>query len=263
MNIGCALSNNIYWLMVFRTLQSFSASAIQCLSVGILSDIYSVTERGNAIGVFYLGFFIGPVIGPPIGGFLTQYISWRSLFWFITIFATIRLFLLFIFLPETYWYQNGPTTTNASKSYNPLAPILFLRHANVTLVILYWIWIISIHFVVNILIPTKFHLTYGASTSEVGLIFLAPGVGLVLGSFTGGKVSDFLLKWNIKRREGNYYAELRLHGAWWGAALIPLCYFCFGWFLEYKVYIVYPIIAMFIGKHLLILLLLSLLLLSL
>ncbi|CAI2173152.1 15200_t:CDS:2, partial [Funneliformis geosporum] len=74
MSIGCALSKNIYWLMIFRTLQSFSASAIQCLSIGTLSDIYNATERGNAIGIFYLGFFIGPVIGPPIGGFLTQYI---------------------------------------------------------------------------------------------------------------------------------------------------------------------------------------------
>ncbi|RGB36796.1 major facilitator superfamily domain-containing protein [Rhizophagus diaphanus] len=219
--------------------------AVQCLSVGTLSDIYNATERGNAIGVFYLGFFIGLVIGPPIGGFLTQYISWRSLFWFIAIFATIRLFLIFIFLPETY---NKPSTTNSSQSvFNPLAPILLLRHANVTLVILYWIWIISIHFVVNILIPTKFHLTYGATTSEIGLIFLAPGAGLVLGSFAGGRVSDFLLKRNIKKRDGSCYPELRLHGAWWGASLIPLCYFCFGWFIEYEVFIVYPVVAMFIG----------------
>lgn len=245
-SIGCAFANNIYWLIVFRMLQSFSVSAVQCLSVGTLTDIYNTTERGNAIGVFYLGFFIGLVIGPPIGGFLTQYISWRSLFWFIAIFATIRLFLIFIFLPETY---NKSSTTNSSQSvFNPLAPILLLRHANVTLVILYWIWIISIHYVVNILIPTKFHLIYGAATSEIGLIFLAPGAGLVLGSFAGGRVSDFLLKRNIKKRDGSYYPELRLHGAWWGASLIPLCYFCFGWFIEYEVFIVYPVVAMFIGK---------------
>ncbi|CAB4470550.1 MFS general substrate transporter [Rhizophagus irregularis] len=244
-SIGCAFANNIYWLIVFRMLQSFSVSAVQCLSVGTLTDIYNTTERGNAIGVFYLGFFIGLVIGPPIGGFLTQYISWRSLFWFIAIFATIRLFLIFIFLPETY---NKSSTTNSSQSvFNPLAPILLLRHANVTLVILYWIWIISIHYVVNILIPTKFHLIYGAATSEIGLIFLAPGAGLVLGSFAGGRVSDFLLKRNIKKRDGSYYPELRLHGAWWGASLIPLCYFCFGWFIEYEVFIVYPVVAMFIG----------------
>jgi hypothetical protein len=102
--------------------------------------------------------------------------------------------------------------------------------------------------VVNILIPTKFHLIYGAATSEIGLIFLAPGAGLVLGSFAGGRVSDFLLKRNIKKRDGSYYPELRLHGAWWGASLIPLCYFCFGWFIEYEVFIVYPVVAMFIGK---------------
>ncbi|GES87910.1 major facilitator superfamily domain-containing protein [Rhizophagus clarus] len=58
-------------LIALHMLQFFSASAVQCLSVGTLSDIYSATEKENAIGVFYLGFFIRPVIGLPIGRFLT------------------------------------------------------------------------------------------------------------------------------------------------------------------------------------------------
>ncbi|CAI2192276.1 15359_t:CDS:2, partial [Funneliformis geosporum] len=174
---------------------------IQCLSIGTLSDIYSATERGNAIGIFYLGFFIGPVIGPPIGGFLTQYISWRSLFWFIATFATIRLLLLFIFLPETYFYRNNSITNPSKPAFNLLAPILLLRHTNVTL-----LWVV---------LPV-----------ERSQIYYSTG---------------------ILKNVDNYFPELRLHGAWWGASLIPLSYFCFGWFLEYKVYVVYPVIAMLIG----------------
>ncbi|GBB87386.1 hypothetical protein RclHR1_13850004 [Rhizophagus clarus] len=256
----CTMAVSIWWLMILRAIQAIGSSAVLCIGVGTLSDIYVPTELGTAYGLFYLGFFIGPLIGPLIGGYLTQYIHWRAIFWFLTIYGSILLLVIYFFLPETSRpkqtskiplpkVQSEITLSSPPppKSYNPLAPISLLRYPNLTLVILYKIWVTSTIYVQNILIPERFAITYGLSASQIGLVFLAPGIGLMSGSLIGGKLSDYVLSKKMKNRGGAYVPELRLHSAWFGSILIPLAYFSFGWLLENGVYIFYPLFVMFLG----------------
>jgi MFS family permease len=37
-----------------------------------ITDIFSASERGNAMGLFFLGPLIGPVLGPLAGGYINQ-----------------------------------------------------------------------------------------------------------------------------------------------------------------------------------------------
>ncbi|GES88466.1 major facilitator superfamily domain-containing protein [Rhizophagus clarus] len=225
----CTMAVSIWWLMILRAIQAIGSSAVLCIGVGTLSDIYVPTELGTAYGLFYLGFFIGPLIGPLIGGYLTQYIHWRAIFWFLTIYGSILLLVIYFFLPETSRpkqtskiplpkVQSEITLSSPPppKSYNPLAPISLLRYPNLTLVILYKIWVTSTIYVQNILIPERFAITYGLSASQIGLVFLAPGIGLMSGSLIGGKLSDYVLSKKMKNRGGAYVPELRLHSAWFG-----------------------------------------------
>ena len=48
-----------------------------------------------------LGFTLGPAIGPILGGILTKFLGWRSIFWFLAIFAGVMLFIILCFLRET------------------------------------------------------------------------------------------------------------------------------------------------------------------
>src|ERR1043165_8917583 len=176
-SFATGFSSNIYWLMFFRFFQSFWLSSVHCLAMGVLSDIYNPTERGNAIGIFNFIFFSGAFFGPPLGGFLTQFISWRAFFWFVALYSFTMFLLVYFFLPESYCprSENG----QGKKPFvNPFSPILLLRYPNVTCVVLYWIWIVTIHYVVNILIPKKFNQIYGLNVAEIGLVFLSPGLGL-------------------------------------------------------------------------------------
>ncbi|CAI2166067.1 11288_t:CDS:2 [Funneliformis geosporum] len=239
-------SSSIYWLMFFRLFQSFGISSVHCLAAGVLSDIYIPTERGRAIGTFNFIFFSGAFFGPPLGGFLTQYISWRAFFWFVAIYSFVMFLLVFFFLPETY----NPRLENKKdkKSFvNPFSPILLLRYPNITFVVLYWIWIVAIHYVVNILIPKKFNQVYGLNAADIGLLYLSPGLGMSIGSYFGGKISDFQLSRNIESYGGVFYPELRLNAAWFGAALTPFAYLLFGWSLERALDIAYPIASAGIG----------------
>ncbi|MEM7089928.1 MAG: MFS transporter [Pseudomonadota bacterium] len=69
------------WLICARAVQGFGAALIFPLSLVVLVQSFDEKERGLALGL-YGG--IGTVflsLGPLVGGLLTQYLSWRWIFW--------------------------------------------------------------------------------------------------------------------------------------------------------------------------------------
>lgn len=86
-SIICAVSKNIVMLIIFRAIQSCGSSSGQTLGAGVVSDLFDVTERGNAYGWFFIGPLFATVIGPTVGGLLCQFLGWRSTFYFTAIFC--------------------------------------------------------------------------------------------------------------------------------------------------------------------------------
>ena len=60
------------------------------LGGGTISDLIPREKRGAGIAVFALGPLLGPVIGPVGGGFLTQNLGWRWVFWLLAITVCIQ-----------------------------------------------------------------------------------------------------------------------------------------------------------------------------
>jgi multidrug resistance protein len=100
-NIGLALQDSYAALIVLRCLQSSGISSSVALSAATVADISTKQERGSMMGFVMAGNFMGPAIGPIIGGLLSQYLGWRSIFWFLTIASGVFLLPLLLFLPET------------------------------------------------------------------------------------------------------------------------------------------------------------------
>jgi len=88
-------------LFVLRCVQSSGSSSTVTLAIGVVADIATTAERGRYIGYATAGILLGPAFGPLIGGLLTQYLGWRSIFWFLTIVAGIVFVIFVIFFPET------------------------------------------------------------------------------------------------------------------------------------------------------------------
>ena len=87
--------------MLLRAIQATGNSATVALGAGVIADIVAPHERGGYLGIFGAGPLAGPSLGPVIGGALAQNLGWRSIFWFLTIFAGVFLVFLVMFLPET------------------------------------------------------------------------------------------------------------------------------------------------------------------
>ena len=101
-NVLAAISTSIDMFIVMRILSGGAAAAVQAVGAGTIADIWEVHERGQAMGIFYLGPLCGPLLAPVIGGALTEWLGWRSTQWFGVIYGGVVLFLIVFFLPETH-----------------------------------------------------------------------------------------------------------------------------------------------------------------
>jgi len=87
----CSISQTGEQLIVFRVIQALGAAFLFSNSAAILTDVFPENERGRALGLNQLSIVVGSVIGLALGGFLTSYLGWRSIFWInipIGLFAT-------------------------------------------------------------------------------------------------------------------------------------------------------------------------------
>lgn len=73
----CGLSQNLTEIVLFRTLQGAFGASLIPLSQAIMADTFPPEERGKAMSIWGAGVTIGPVLGPTLGGYLTEYASWR------------------------------------------------------------------------------------------------------------------------------------------------------------------------------------------
>jgi len=87
-------SHSIISLIILRVLQGVSSAMIFGTSLAIITSVFEPGERGKAMGINITAVYLGLSCGPVIGGLLTQYFGWRSIFAFLVPFAIISLILI-------------------------------------------------------------------------------------------------------------------------------------------------------------------------
>jgi DHA2 family multidrug resistance protein len=100
-SILCGLSQSLDQIVLFRLMQGLFGAALVPLSQGFLLDMYSLEERGSAMALFGVSVMVGPVLGPVIGGWLTDNISWRWVFYINVPIGALAFAGISIFVVET------------------------------------------------------------------------------------------------------------------------------------------------------------------
>ena len=90
-----ALANSPLMIISVRAIQGISLAMIWGTGVALLTAAYPANERGRVLGLSVAAVFLGSSIGPTIGGILTQYLGWRSIFYFTLIPQIPALVVLF------------------------------------------------------------------------------------------------------------------------------------------------------------------------
>jgi len=248
--VGSALSNNIYLLLIFRAIQGIGCSSVNSVGAGTISDVFFQEERGSAMGVYYLGALVGPAVGPILGGVMTDYIGWKSIFWLLAIISLISFVMIFIFLPETK-IPPPPGVEEPKKSLNPVKPLAYLRFKNIRLVICMVCLIYASYYSINIGLPNDYGDKYGFNSTYTGFMYFGVGLGNVLGSLYGGRYSDFMLKRSqkkltLKKKGGVIPSEGRLKSIIPGLILFPVGLLCHGWSVNFVWPWYIPFISQFV-----------------
>lgn len=76
----CGLANSLVEIVAFRLLQGLFGAALIPLSQAVLLDINPPEKQPQAMAVWGAGAVLGPVFGPVLGGWLTDSLSWRWVF---------------------------------------------------------------------------------------------------------------------------------------------------------------------------------------
>ncbi|PWW01771.1 DHA2 family multidrug resistance protein [Hoeflea marina] len=91
-SMACGLAPNLNSMVFFRIMQGLFGAAIVPLSQTFLLDINPKEKHGSAMAIWGAGIMVGPIIGPTLGGWLTESLNWRWVF-FINLPVGIIAFL--------------------------------------------------------------------------------------------------------------------------------------------------------------------------
>jgi DHA2 family multidrug resistance protein len=97
----CGAAQTLNQIVLFRLLQGAFGACLVPLSQAVLLDTYPVERHGSAMAMWGVGVMVGPILGPTLGGWLTEYYSWRWVFYINLPFGLLAWFGLAAFVQET------------------------------------------------------------------------------------------------------------------------------------------------------------------
>jgi DHA1 family bicyclomycin/chloramphenicol resistance-like MFS transporter len=100
-SVGCALSQSIGQLVLFRALQGLSTGAGIVVSRAVIRDMFPPAEAQKVMSQVTIYFGVAPAIAPIVGGFLFVHLGWHSVFWFLVAVGVILFTANYKLLPET------------------------------------------------------------------------------------------------------------------------------------------------------------------
>ncbi|HSZ58674.1 MAG TPA: DHA2 family efflux MFS transporter permease subunit [Tepidisphaeraceae bacterium] len=77
----CGLAPNLGMLVFFRVIQGIGGGGLQPSEQAILADTFPPKKRGMAFAVYGFAVVAAPAIGPTLGGYITDNVSWRWIFY--------------------------------------------------------------------------------------------------------------------------------------------------------------------------------------
>ncbi|THW27360.1 MFS general substrate transporter, partial [Aureobasidium pullulans] len=250
--IPCAVAKNIGTLIVCRLIDGIAFSAPMVLVGGTLADLWKAEERGVPMAAFSAAPFVGPAIGPLVGGFTSDHLGWRWLYWLQLILSGFVYILIVFTVPETYapiilakrakkMRKDTGDSRYVSESDLDTRPIgermkvfilrpfqLLFCELIVFLISLYMSVLYGLLYMFFVAFPIIYQEGKGYSASTTGLMFIPLAIGVIASAFLAPLINmDYARR--SARFGGKPPAEQRLvpmmYSCWW----IAIGMFIFAW----------------------------------
>lgn len=118
MSIVQIFSNSAPMFIVFRALQGIGAAMIFVTAIAIVTSVFSLEERGKALGMTIAAVYLGISFGPFLGGLLTEHLGWRSIF-----LLTVPLGLITVI--ATFWKLKAEWAEVKTRKFDLTGSIIY------------------------------------------------------------------------------------------------------------------------------------------
>ncbi|CRG89867.1 putative transporter C1529,01 [Talaromyces islandicus] len=264
--LGCAFSTNTTSFLVFRFLSGCAGSVPMTCGGGTVADLVPPKDRGKYMAIWGLGPQLGPIVGPIVGGFMSQTVGWRWTFRLLAALGGASLLVGVIVLRETseatllkrkaarlrkinsnnaYAVVSRVNKTGNLSSSRFLIralvrPTKLLMFSPIVLTAsLYNAFIFGLMFMLFDTFPQVFHSQYGFSPGVQGLVYVAFGVGTLLGMAVLSKFSDK----HMNHAAAGAQPEGRLKLTLWFSPTVPIGFLWYGWSAEKQTHWIVPILG--------------------
>ncbi|KAI0964966.1 MFS multidrug transporter [Xylaria arbuscula] len=265
-NAACGASSTLGQILAFRLLSGFGASVADALAGGLMSDLWSVEERGRAFAFYMAAPLLGPALGPILGAFISEGTNWRWIFWVTSIASAVVIVIAVICLHETYEPRLEQLRRNADKgslksTISPRSTKTFLElmrtnlqrpfrmlgtQVIIQLLAAYMALLYGTMFLFLFVYPLLWTDMYGESVSIGSLNYISFALGLILGVNIAGHLNDYIYLKLKQRNHGVGRPEFRVPPMIIGTTLVPIGLLWWGWTGQAKLHWILPNIGSFI-----------------
>ncbi|KAJ5092521.1 hypothetical protein NUU61_007391 [Penicillium alfredii] len=252
-NLVCGFARNKGELLAFRLLSGIGGAGGLVVGAGIISDCFPKEERGWVIAIYNFGPVIGPSVGAVVGGFITQYTTWRWAFWATSIFDAALIVLGLAVMKETYPpvilarrrkrmlqttthaalktpYENHDKTVGQLYRNSLIRPLQLLRvQPIVQILALFYAYLYGLMYLVLSTFATLWEDKYHEPIGSGSLNYFALGIGYFLGSQICGFFADPIYRALKKKNAGVGKPEFRVILMFPASVFAPAGLLWYGW----------------------------------
>ncbi|MEM3832103.1 MAG: MFS transporter [Thermoprotei archaeon] len=125
-SLACSLSPSLPLLIAFRFIQGLGSAMMGGTAIALITSVFPPGERGKALGINTAAVYVGLSLGPPLGGFLVQYLGWRSIFYVNIPIGIIVIILTLIKIHEKNYIKDEKFDHIGFMLYFPSLTLIFL-----------------------------------------------------------------------------------------------------------------------------------------
>lgn len=101
----CGSAWSLPSLVFFRVLQGIGGGGLVPISQSILLESFPREKHGQAMAIFGLGAMLGPIVGPLLGGYITDTLSWRWIFYINIPIGIIAIIMNYLVIEDPPYMQ--------------------------------------------------------------------------------------------------------------------------------------------------------------
>jgi multidrug resistance protein len=169
-------------LVILRALTGLSAGTLSTCALSFAGDYYPYQQRGRAMGILSMGYFVAFVVGVPAGALAAARLGWQWVFACLSVGSAIVFVIALAGLPPDPATEKKVarrfTMTHHFRNADRLSGVVaaFLTSGGIVGFLTYLgVWLNSVH---------------GVSVERIGLLFMLAGIGAIAASPLSGWISD-------------------------------------------------------------------------